>query len=155
MLHTKFQGYLPFGTGDDLLRFLSFMGMAAILVMWPGPVEQTFISPSHGGSIWNLTLTDPVVSEEMFENVDTHTDDRGLPIRRLSGELKMPRVILCVYIGCPGRHVPGRQVDIIVIFPIMSAFNVFRHQSICYDYNQSLEIELYARKKSNMYVRGE
>ena len=97
-----------------------------------------------------MTLIDPVVSEEMFENVDTHTDDRGLPIRRLSGELKMPRDFVYIYIGCPGCHIPGRQVNIIVMFPIMSAFNVFRHQSICYDYNQSLEIELYARKKSNV-----
>ena len=47
------------------------MGMAAILVMWPGPVEQTFVPPSHGGSIWNLASIGPVVSEEkMFENVD-------------------------------------------------------------------------------------
>ena len=53
------------------------MGMAAILVMWPGPVEQTFILPSHGGSIWNLTLIGPVVSKEkMFENVDIHTYTR-------------------------------------------------------------------------------
>ena len=49
------------------------MGMAAILVMWPGPFEQTFIPPSHGSSTWNLASTDPVVSEEMFENDDTHT----------------------------------------------------------------------------------
>ena len=35
-LHTKFQGYQPFGTGEeDFLRFLPYMGMAAILVMWP------------------------------------------------------------------------------------------------------------------------
>ena len=30
------------------------MGMVAILVMWPGPFEQTFIPPSHGDSMWNL-----------------------------------------------------------------------------------------------------
>ena len=40
------------------------MGMAAILVMWPVQVEHTFVPPSHGGSIWNLTLIGPVVSEE-------------------------------------------------------------------------------------------
>ena len=61
------------------------MGMAAILVMWPEPVEQTFVPPSYGSSRWNLTLLGPVVSEEtMSEIVDTHThvhtDDRGLPI---------------------------------------------------------------------------
>ena len=49
------------------------MGIAAILVMWPGPFEQTFVPPSQGGSIWNLASIDPVVSEKMFENVDTHT----------------------------------------------------------------------------------
>ena len=47
------------------------MGMVAISVMWPGPLEQTWI---HGGSIWKLASIGPVVSEEkMFENVDTHT----------------------------------------------------------------------------------
>ena len=52
------------------------MGMAAILIMWPEPVEQFFVPPSHGGSIWNLTLIGAVLSEEkMFENVDNiHTD---------------------------------------------------------------------------------
>ena len=50
------------------LRFLPYMGIVAILVMWPGPFEQTFISPSHGGFIWNLTLIGQAVSEEkMFK----------------------------------------------------------------------------------------
>ena len=41
MLHTKFQGYRPFDSGEeDFLKFLPYMGMAAILVMWPGPFEQ-------------------------------------------------------------------------------------------------------------------
>ena len=54
------------------------MGMAAILVMWPGPFEQTSVPPFQGGSTWNLASIGPVVSEEkMFENVDnTHTDER-------------------------------------------------------------------------------
>ena len=57
------------------------MVMAAILVMWSGPFEQTFVPSSKGGSTWNLASIGPLVSEEkMFENVDTHTDDRGLPI---------------------------------------------------------------------------
>ena len=43
------------------------MDMAAILVMWPGPFEQTFIPPSHRNSIWNMTLTGLVVSEKMFK----------------------------------------------------------------------------------------
>ena len=73
MLHTKFQSHRPSGFGDDFLRFLPYMGMAAILVMWPGSFEQTFVPPSQGGSIWNLASISPVVSEEMFENVDIHT----------------------------------------------------------------------------------
>ena len=62
------------------------MGMAAILVMWPGLFEETFIPSSHGDSIWNLASIGPVVYEEkMFENVDNihthiHMDNRGLPI---------------------------------------------------------------------------
>ena len=44
------------------------MGMAAILVMWPGPFEQTFVPPSHRSSIWILTLIGQVVSEaKMFK----------------------------------------------------------------------------------------
>ena len=34
MLHTKFRGHQPFGSGEeDILRFLPYMGMVAILVM--------------------------------------------------------------------------------------------------------------------------
>ena len=44
MLHTKFQGHRPFDSGEaDVLRFLPYMGMAAILVMWHGPFEQIFV----------------------------------------------------------------------------------------------------------------
>ena len=49
------------------------MGMVAILVMWPGPFEQTFVPASLGVSIENLRLIGPVVSEEMFENVEGWT----------------------------------------------------------------------------------
>ena len=52
------------------------MGVAAILVMWPGPFEQTFVPASQGVSIWNLNFVGPVVSEEkMFEIVDGRMDD--------------------------------------------------------------------------------
>ena len=69
------------------------MGMAAILVMWPGPFEQTFVPPSQGGSIRNLASIGPVVSEEkMFENVDVHTyihtDDRAYLHYKLTNEPK-------------------------------------------------------------------
>ena len=53
------------------------MGVAAILVMWPGPFEQTFVPASRGVSIWNLKLIGPVVSEKMFEIVDGQTTDAG------------------------------------------------------------------------------
>ena len=74
MLHTNFKGHWPLGSGEeDFLMFLPYMGMAAILVMWPGPFEQPFIPPSKWSSTWNLTSIGSVVSEEMFENVHTHT----------------------------------------------------------------------------------
>ena len=80
MLHTKFQGHRPFDSKEEeLLRFLPYI--AAILVMWPGPFEQTFVLPSHRSSIWNLTLIGPVVSEEkMFKVCGWQTYDRGLHI---------------------------------------------------------------------------
>ena len=41
MLHTKFQGHQPFGSGEeDFLRFLQYMGIAATLVMSLGPFEH-------------------------------------------------------------------------------------------------------------------
>ena len=51
------------------------MGMAVILVMWPRPREQTFVPPSHWGSIWNLALIGPaVLKKKIFEN-GGRTDD--------------------------------------------------------------------------------
>ena len=53
------------------------MGVAAMLVMWPGPFEQFFLPPSSGGHIWNLGTIGPAVSEEkLFEIVDGRTDGR-------------------------------------------------------------------------------
>ena len=49
------------------------MGMAAILVMWPGPFEQIFIPPSHGDSIWNLAPIGLDVSEEKTFKEDGQT----------------------------------------------------------------------------------
>ena len=69
------------------------MGMVAILVMWPGPFEKTFVPPSHGDSIWNLASIGPVVSKEkMFKECERRmTDEGGLPILWAfgSGELKI------------------------------------------------------------------
>ena len=64
------------------------MGMAAILVMWPRPFEQTFGPASLGVSIWKLSLIGPVVSEEKkFENVDGRTTDDGRTDNRVTGIL--------------------------------------------------------------------
>ena len=75
-------------------EFLPYMGVAAILVMWPRPCEQTFVPPSHWGSIWNLALIGQVVLEKkIFENGGRRTDGRRLYYKltnepKGSGELK-------------------------------------------------------------------
>ena len=59
--------------------FLSYMGVAAILVMWPRCREQTFVPPTQAGFTYNLALIGQAVSEKkMFEIVDDGrtTDDR-------------------------------------------------------------------------------
>ena len=44
MTHTKFQGHWSIGSGEeDSLRFLPYMGMAAMLVMWPNSFVYIFI----------------------------------------------------------------------------------------------------------------
>ena len=49
------------------------MGMAAILVIWPGSFKQTFVCPSQGGPTWNLTLIGQVVAEKKIsKNVDNN-----------------------------------------------------------------------------------
>ena len=43
MLHTKFQGHWSIGfVEEDFLRFLPYMGIVAILVMWPRPFVNNF-----------------------------------------------------------------------------------------------------------------
>ena len=72
MQHSQFQGHRPLG-----FRSRRYMGMAAILVMWLGPFEQTFVALSQRSSILNLTLVGPVVSaEKMFKERGRRTDDR-------------------------------------------------------------------------------
>ena len=70
-LHTKFQDNQPRGSGkEDFLRFLPYMGMAAILI----PFEQIFNQPLPGGCVWNLIEIGPAVSEKKsFENVNKHS----------------------------------------------------------------------------------
>ena len=79
MLHTKRDKVI--GSLDPVKKifegFLPYMGVVATLVMWPRPREQTFVPPSHWGSIWNLDSTGPVVLEKkIFEN-DRWTMDNG------------------------------------------------------------------------------
>ena len=71
-MHINFQGHLPFGSREDFLMFLPYMGMTAILVMRPGPLEQTFVPPSHGEYTWNLASIGLVVTEEKkFKNIES------------------------------------------------------------------------------------
>ena len=103
MLHTKFQGHGSSGSGEeDFLRFLPYMSMAAMLVMWPGPFEQLFFPKGPGGCIWNSVAIGPVVSEEKsFEIVDgrmtdgwrttdgQRTDDEAFPSYKLPRSLRL------------------------------------------------------------------
>ena len=56
--------------------FLPYMGVAAILVMWPRCPEQTFVPPTHGGSTWNLASIGQALLEKIFEN-GGQTDANG------------------------------------------------------------------------------
>ena len=64
------------------------MGMAAILVMWPRPREQTFVPLTHEDSTWNLASTGPaVLVKKIFEN-DGRTDDGACLYYKLTNEPK-------------------------------------------------------------------
>ena len=56
--------------------FLPYMGVVAILVMWPRPPQTNFCSPSNWGSICNLALIGQVVLEKIFENGGWRMDRR-------------------------------------------------------------------------------
>ena len=48
------------------------MDIVAILVMWLAPFEQTFVSPSHGGSTWSLaSIGLVVIGEKKFKNIES------------------------------------------------------------------------------------
>ena len=71
------------------------MDVAAILVMWPRPCEQTFVPPSHWGSIWNLALIGPAILEkkifEKCEQMDNGgMDDGPWLYYKLTNEPKCP-----------------------------------------------------------------
>ena len=71
--------------------------MAATLVMWPRPREQTFVPPSHWGSIWNLASIGPAVLEKKkFENGGRTEDDHGYII---SSPMSLKAQVLKIRIG--------------------------------------------------------
>ena len=67
MLHTKFQGNQPSGSGEeDFFKVFTIYGHGSHL----GHV-QTFFPPLPEGCIWNLIEIGPAVSEEKsFEDVE-------------------------------------------------------------------------------------
>ena len=59
-VENKLQGHQSFGSWEeDFPSFFTIMGVAAILVMWSRPYEQTFVPPPHTGSISNLVSIGP------------------------------------------------------------------------------------------------
>ena len=76
MLHTVFFKVTGLLVPEKIcLILLPYMDIAAILMMWPGPFEQTLFPLFHGSSIWNLTLIDQSVSDEKIFKIVWTTDD--------------------------------------------------------------------------------
>ena len=64
MLHTKFQSHRSVSSGEDFLRFLPHMGVAAMLVMPPISFEQLFVPKDMEvifGYIWPSSFKGEVV----------------------------------------------------------------------------------------------
>lgn len=54
VLHTKFHGYCYIGSGEvDFQRFLPYMDVAAMMVVWSRPFELVFVRKGPGYCIWN------------------------------------------------------------------------------------------------------
>ena len=65
MLHTMFQGHRSTGSGEeDYLRFLPYMGMVAMLVIWPNSFVKIFIPILPQAFIWILVPNRPTVYEK-------------------------------------------------------------------------------------------
>ena len=63
MLHTKFQGHLSIASGEeDFLQFLSYIGIVAMLVMWPNSFVQIIIPILTSAFIRILVQNRPTVS---------------------------------------------------------------------------------------------
>ena len=73
MVHTKFSRNLPVGPGEEFQRFLPYMGVAAILVMWPASCHQILISLYLKAFIQILVKIGTVLSEKIqFEFLYVH-----------------------------------------------------------------------------------
>ena len=59
----------------------------AILVMWPGSFEKTFIPPSRWDTIWNLASICPLFFEEMFKECGWQTDGQQRPTYSISSSM--------------------------------------------------------------------
>ena len=82
MLHTKFHGNRPAGSGEEIFeRFLPYMGFVAILVMWPASCHQIFISLYLKALNKKLVQIGTEVSEKIqFEFLYLHTLGQGQEI---------------------------------------------------------------------------
>ena len=66
MLHTKFRGNRPAGSGEeDFKKVFTYMGMGAILVISPASCHQIFISLYLKTFLQNLVQNCTVVSEKI------------------------------------------------------------------------------------------
>ena len=79
--------YIASGQGQTTPRGQNFDVNRKALSLWPGPFEQTFVPPSHGGSILYLTLIGQAISEKMFKECGRRTTDRRATEAYLSYKL--------------------------------------------------------------------
>ena len=64
MLHTKFRANRSSGSGEYFERFITYMGMAAILVMCPTSCILILFSSDEKACIQNLAENGPLLSEK-------------------------------------------------------------------------------------------
>ena len=63
-LHTKFRSNRSSGSGEYFERFITYMGMAAILVMCPTSCNLILFSSCEKDCILNLAENGPLLSEK-------------------------------------------------------------------------------------------
>ena len=73
MLYTKFQGHQLLGSEEeDVWRIFPYIGLEAILVMWPETFEQMFIPKIRWRVHMKFSFNSLVLfEEEKFENVES------------------------------------------------------------------------------------